>query len=233
MKKASKSLAAGSLAMAAAIFLSGCSVFHRGPQKVAAADVSFMFMVWAPSGAIQPADTKGQVFTLTLHNPSPSATFFSDKPKRLAAQVPLGQLVTTWGKMGLADAAPNGAVTANAGQATQRSMTGELSDPKFDAQTGDLSFTVKLAALSPATVTPTAFAGPSGDNMLPASFNQVTLLIDPSKYQGVEYIVTGDGVISLRETYAQGGTHPIDVLPSVTYIGPDYFGKKAPAAATK
>lgn len=223
-----KGLATISLLVVGAMLLSGCSIFHRGPNKVSADEVSFLLMLWAPSGALAPGGAKSQEFQLTLQGPALTATFFSDRPKRLTAQVPLPQLVTTWAKMGLADKPPFVAVIANQGKLDEKSMTGELLDPKWNANKSELSFTLRPA--NRAQATPTAFASPAGENLLPPSFGQVTVMIDPSGYQGVEYIVTADGVVALRESYSKKGPHPIDVLPPVTYIGPDYFGAQRDAA---
>lgn len=224
-----KILALTAALTALALTLSSCSVFHRGTSKVAPEEVAFMLMLWAPSGTLQETGSRNSEFSLTLKGPALTATFISHQPKRLAAQVPLARLVETWGKMGLADNPPYAAVVANEGKAEEKSMTGEILDPKWNAQTNEISFTLRPVARASA-VTSNAFTAPPGDNLLPAIFGQVTVMIDPSNYQGVEYIVTSEGVIALRESYAAKGIHPIDLLPPVTYIGPDYFGTQRQAA---
>ena len=40
----------------------------------------------------------------------------------------------------------------------------------------------------------------------------LTVMIVPSAYPGVEYPVTGDGAIALREGYSRDGPHTIDIL---------------------
>ncbi len=224
MSKGGKLFSVVSLALIATMALTSCSLFNRGSEaKVGVDDVSFFLVMWSPSGTLEHSGGKGQEYFLTLESAAPTATFLSDRPKRLTGQVPLPLLAESWGKMGLEDTPPLAAIVVNEGTAEETSMTGELSDPQWDAQTGRITFTLRPSNYPAGTAA--AFTQSNEDSILPEAFGQTTLLIDPSSYAGVEYLVTAAGVVALRETYANTGKHPIDVLPPITYMGPDYFGE--------
>ena len=224
MSNGKKLIAVVALAMIATMTLSSCSLFKRGSEaKVGVDDVSFFIVMWSSTGTLEHTGAKGHEYFLTLDAPSPTATFLSDRPKRLTGQVPLPLLAESWEKMGLADTPPLAAIIVNQGTADETSMTGELTDPQWDAQTGRITFTVRPADYPAGTAV--AFTQLNQDSILPETFGQTTVLIDPSTYAGVEYLVTAAGVVALRETYAGTGKHPIDVLPPITYMGPDYFGE--------
>lgn len=213
--------------VASLLVLAACSRAGESPSPQIAKTVddnseSFLFVMQAGGGGVSADDPNQKTFAFTLRDPDPMVIFLSDRPKRLVGHLPLQLFVQSWNLMGFGDQPPEAALIFSDGNARESAVIVQVTRPQWDASAKSLSFQARIIQGDQGPDAP--FTSPVADSRMPASFGHLSLFIDPSKQRAVDFAVTPNGVIELRQHYAQPGSHPIEVVPVVSYIGPNYYG---------
>ena len=114
------------------------------------------------------------MFTLTLDQPSPDVTVFTDRPVRSASTQPVQGFVDSWDARGFNDDPPNAALVLDQQPDNADTAIFELSHPKFDQGSGAVSYTAKHVNGGTSSL-------PSDEHIdPPPSFGDAHLFIDPS-----------------------------------------------------
>ncbi len=227
------------LVFSVSLVLAGCSRAGEPSSTPAArgsiaASESFMFILQAQGGSISADNGSQKTFTFTLKEPDPVVIFLSDRPKRLVGHVPLQLFVQGWNVMGFTDQPPNAAAIVSEA-AKDDTVIIELARPEWNVADVSLSFQARVVQNEKNGAEP-AFTSSYSDAKLPVTFGHLSLFIDPSRQRSIEFIVTPNGVIELRENYKDAGRHPIEVIPQMSFL-PEYYEKLAstpsPSNATR
>lgn len=135
----------------------------------------YLFVVEAPSGTLEPQVGAPGNYVLTLANPSPTVTWFSDRPQRLAGHRPLETLLGLWEMFGFGQAPPKAAIALPEGEPDADALLVALANPEWSGKA--LSF--EASVLPPSAVpSQLAFQARRAGEALPRSFGPVSVFID-------------------------------------------------------
>jgi hypothetical protein len=127
------------------------------------------------TGTLKPIPGRNDVFTLTLDQPAPDVTVFTDRPVRSASTESLAGFVGEWDKRGFGQDPPNAALVLDQEPDNANTAIFKLADPTLDDANGSVSYT--------ATHVVDGGTGslPDDDHIdPPPSFGDAHLFIDPS-----------------------------------------------------
>jgi hypothetical protein len=126
------------------------------------------------TGSLKPVQGQNDVFTLTLDQPSPDVTVFTDRPVRSASTQPVEGFVDSWDSRGFNDDPPNAALVLDQQPDNADTAVFELSHPKFDQRSGAVTYVAKHVNGGTSSL-------PSDEHIdPPPSFGDAHLFIDPS-----------------------------------------------------
>ncbi len=126
------------------------------------------------TGTLQPIPGKSDVFRLTLDQPAPDVTVFTDRPVRSASTEPLAGFVDQWGERGFAKDPPNAALVLDQEPDNADTAIFKLADPSYDQASGTLSYTASHVNGGTSSL-------PSDEHIdPPPTFGDAHLFIDPS-----------------------------------------------------
>jgi hypothetical protein len=133
-----------------------------------------LFTQTAHSGSLTPVQGKDDVFQLTLDDPAPDVTSFTDRPIRSASTEPLPGFVDTWSERGFNQDPPNAALVLDQEPDSADTAVFTLASPSYDATNGSVTYVATH-------VTGGTESLPSDENVdPPPSFGDAHLFIDPS-----------------------------------------------------
>jgi hypothetical protein len=159
-------------ALAALLAIAGCGSDSSDSEQVNHEPPGLLFVQPATGGTLERG---GNGITLTLSGIDPSTIFFSDRPERIAGQLPNAAFVDMWDGAGFKANPPNAALTISGAPPSADVFVVELSDPRLVRGRDRISY----------TATPVNKVGitSSEERMdplrnAPASFQNASLLID-------------------------------------------------------
>jgi hypothetical protein len=171
--------AAGMAAVIAALsVLAGCGGGGGDASSTSASATSSpegdLFTQNTHTGSLEPISGRDDVFTLTLDQPAPDVTVFTDRPARSASTESLADFVDGWGKRGFAEDPPNAALVLDQEPDDADTAIFELADPSYDNARGTVSYTATHVSGGTASL-------PSDEHIdPPPAFGDAHLFIDPS-----------------------------------------------------
>jgi hypothetical protein len=138
-----------------------------------------LFSQTSHGGTLEPVAGEDEVFTLTLTDPAPTVTAFTDRPVRSADAEPLDEFVSSWAGRGFEDDPPNAALVLDQEPDDADTAVFTLSDPSLSTG-GAVSYTATRIE-----------EGSSGLPLhtaadLPSQFGDAHLFIDPSGGGGTQ-----------------------------------------------
>ena len=126
------------------------------------------------TGSLQPIPGRNDVFTLTLEQPAPDVTVFTDRPVRSASTESLAGFVDQWDQRGFAQDPPNAALVLDQEPDNADTAIFKLADPRYDKADGTVSYTASHVNGGTSSL-------PSDEHIdPPPSFGDAHLFIDPS-----------------------------------------------------
>jgi hypothetical protein len=126
------------------------------------------------TGTLEPITGRDDVFTLTLGQPAPDVTVFTDRPARSASTESLASIVDQWNDRGFAQDPPNAALVLDQEPDDADTAIFKLADPSYDKAGGTVSYTATHVTGGTASL-------PSDEHIdPPPSFGDAHLFIDPS-----------------------------------------------------
>lgn len=159
------------------VLASGCGGDDNGSndgQSGAAPTGGDLFTQNTHTGSLQPIPGKSDVFTLTLDQPAPDVTVFTDRPVRSASTEPLAGFVDQWAERGFAKDPPNAALVLDQEPDNADTAIFKLADPSYDQATGTVSYTASHVNGGTSSL-------PSDEHIdPPPTFGDAHLFIDPS-----------------------------------------------------
>jgi hypothetical protein len=163
---------------ALSVLASGCGGSNdNGSNSTASAAASpggDLFTQNTHTGSLKPIAGKDDVFTLTLEQPAPDVTVFTDRPVRSASTEPLAHFVDQWDGRGFAKDPPNAALVLDQQPDNADTAIFKLADPSYDQASGTVSYTATHVTGGTASL-------PSDEHIdPPPSFGDAHLFIDPS-----------------------------------------------------
>lgn len=166
----------------------------------------FLFSQTASNGTFVPVAGESGTFILTLRGVSPSTTYFSDRPERIAGSLPTSGFIAD-GNVFDAEDPPNAAVVLEEPEAEKKdTVVAELSDPSYDEGAGTLTYRAKVLGAGQGDL---EHWSPHLDEALPRSFDATSVFIDTALlYQLVFFIKDNKGnpIPNVTVKYAPGGT---------------------------
>jgi hypothetical protein len=143
-------------------------------QSAAAPTGGDLFTQNTHTGSLQPIPGKSDVFTLTLNQPAPDVTVFTDRPVRSASTEPLAGFVDQWDERGFAQDPPNAALVLDQEPDDSDTAIFKLADPSYDKGSGTVSYTATHVNGGTSSL-------PSDEHIdPPPTFGDAHLFIDPS-----------------------------------------------------
>jgi hypothetical protein len=106
----------------------------------AATSTGDLFTQTTHTGSLDPIAGRDDVFTLTLEQPSPDVTVFTDRPVRSASTESLAGFVDQWDQRGFAQDPPNAALVLDQEPDNADTAIFELADPSYDKAGGTVSY---------------------------------------------------------------------------------------------
>jgi hypothetical protein len=160
------------------VLASGCGGSDdNGSSTNASAAVSTggdLFTQNTHTGSLEPIAGRDDVFTLTLDQPAPDVTVFTDRPVRGASTESLASFVDQWDTRGFAQDPPNAALVLDQEPDNSDTAIFKLADPTYDKDGGTVSYTATHVTGGTASL-------PSDEHIdPPPSFGDAHLFIDPS-----------------------------------------------------
>jgi hypothetical protein len=161
---------------AAVLLLAGCEDGGEdsGGDATAAALAGELFTQTAHSGSLTAVPGEDDVFTLTLDDPAPNVTVFTDRPVRSANTEPLKDFVESWDSRGFEEVPPNAALVLDEAPDDADTAVYTIADPKLDTSSGAVSYTATRIPSGTASLPPDEGAEH------PEKFGDAHLFIDPS-----------------------------------------------------
>jgi hypothetical protein len=164
------------LLLVAILPTAGCGDDDDGSddEQASAAAGGELFTQTAHSGSLEPLAGKDDTFTLTLDDPAPDVTAFTDRPVRSATTEPLGDFVAGWPQRGFDQDPPNAALVLDQQPDDADTAVFTLADPTYDQSSGAVSYTATHISGGSASL-------PSDEDVdPPPTFGDAHLFIDPS-----------------------------------------------------
>jgi hypothetical protein len=144
---------------------------NAGPAATPTGD---LFTQTTHTGSLDPIAGRDDVFTLTLEQPSPDVTVFTDRPVRSASTESLAGFVGQWDRRGFAQDPPNAALVLDQEPDNADTAIFELADPSYDKAGGTVSYTATHVSGGTSSL-------PSDEHIdPPPTFGDAHLFIDPS-----------------------------------------------------
>ena len=163
------------LAATAVLALGGCEDDGgSAPEPSASALAGELFTQTAHSGSLTAVSGQDGVFTLTLDDPAPQVTVFTDRPARSASTEPLPDFVDSWAGRGFEEDPPNAALVLDEAPDDADTAIYEIADPTYDGSSGAVSYTATRIQSGTASLPPDEGV----DH--PEKFGDAHLFIDPS-----------------------------------------------------
>jgi hypothetical protein len=133
-----------------------------------------LFTQTTHTGTLKPIAGQNDVFTLTLDQPSPDVTVFTDRPVRSASTQPVQNFVDQWDGRGFNTDPPNAALVLDQEPDSADTAIFELTHPTYDKTSGAVSYTARHVNGATSSL--------PGDDHIdpPPSFSDAHLFIDPS-----------------------------------------------------
>jgi len=100
-----------------------------------------LFTQTTHTGSLKPIPGRDDVFTLTLDQPAPDVTVFTDRPVRSASTESLAGFVDQWDERGFAQDPPNAALVLDQEPDSADTAVFKLADPSYDKSSGTVSYT--------------------------------------------------------------------------------------------
>ena len=133
-----------------------------------------LFSQTTHTGSLIPIAGKNDVFTLTLDQPSPDVTSFTDRPIRSASTEPLPKFVDSWDERGFAESPPNAALVLDQQPDNADTAVFTLADPRYNQANGSVSYVATHVNGGTESL-------PSNEHIdPPPHFGDAHLFIDPS-----------------------------------------------------
>ena len=108
------------------------------------------FIQTAPKAKLEMIPGKKGEYKITLYNPNPYVSFFSDRPKRMTGMMPIPGFLALWNNKNLANnfatIPPNGALESQSKimifKRHRLSLLASLSNPQYDAKNKTMTYTL-------------------------------------------------------------------------------------------
>jgi hypothetical protein len=126
------------------------------------------------TGTLEPISGRDDVFTLTLEQPAPDVTVFTDRPVRSASTESVSHFVDQWNQRGFAQDPPNAALVLDQEPDNADTAIFKLADPSYDSDSGTVSYTATHVTGGTASLPADEHIDP------PPAFGDAHLFIDPS-----------------------------------------------------
>ncbi len=139
-----------------------------------AAPAHDLYVATANKGKLARTDTSG-IYRLTMAQPGPSVTTFTDRPARSASAMTTREFVRGWKAEGFAADPPNAALVIDNAPATRDVYTFELSKPRIDEH-GRVVFRAKR--IGPPSSGPLEQFGKRADKPAAGRFGSSSLFVD-------------------------------------------------------
>ncbi len=149
---------------------------QTGPDPASPAVVEQLFVQTAAGGSLAPIKGEDGVFVLTLRGASAEVTSFTDRPVRVAADLPTSEFVGLWDGGPFADDPPNAALVIDGAPDGKDVFVFELAKPRYDEGRGTLRYRATEIVEEP-NGRLASFAD-SVDGAAPARFGRASLFVD-------------------------------------------------------
>lgn len=135
----------------------------------------FLFVQSFASGSLTPKAGEEGVYVLELEQGGGQTIYFSDRPERIVGMVPMQQFLDGLGFT--PESPPNAALVAETEQGGEEIIVVELLDPRYDAESGTLTYDVRILA-DVSQVDMMFEQAPAADDHPGATFGASHLFID-------------------------------------------------------
>lgn len=205
-------IAVGALVLAACGGATDDETTAAGDSASVATGTGRLYVQKATSASVV---TDGSTSELVLAGVDPSTTWFADRPSRQAGSLETAAFVDGWSAAGFATTPPNAVVQLEAGERTSSAVV--LSDPRWDAEAGELRYSVRPdegSSLPPERTGPVALfiddggAGPSPRTLTIAVEN----LPNPSPEVRFDFRGLALDLNAVTVADPTGGTIPLERL---------------------
>jgi hypothetical protein len=133
-----------------------------------------LFTQSSRSGTLTPMAGRNDTFKLTLAEPAPNVTVFTDRPARSASTEGLADFVSHWDARGFGQDPPNAALVIDQEPDDADTAVFTLAEPSYDQASGSVTYTATHISGGTSSL-------PSDEDIdPPPSFGDVHLFIDPS-----------------------------------------------------
>jgi hypothetical protein len=159
---------------AATIAAASLAALAVAAPAASAATAPDLYVATANKGKLARTDTPG-VYKLTMAQPGPSVTTFTDHPARQASAISTRQFVHDWAQAGFRADPPNAALVIGNAPATRDVYTFELSKPRITK--GD-SVVFRAKRIGPPSSGPLELYSKRADKPTPHKFGNASLFVD-------------------------------------------------------
>ena len=154
-------------------------VVTPSPTSSPAEAISVLYTLSADTGALTPVEGSATDFTLVLFAADRHTVWFSDRPARLSGTLDTADLVDDWAGFGFVADPPTVAVVLHEAGGSADTLVAEVSEPAYDASTGDFSATVRvLDELTGQGADAFEHFSSTADAGLPPSFAGVSIFVN-------------------------------------------------------
>lgn len=166
-----------------------------------------LFVQKGSSGTLRPIDRQGHAYRLTIDGVDPRATYFADRPERLAGRIGNRALIAAvFDRPG---DPPNAALAVEIpGQRDQAILPVELSDPDLDRGTAQMSYRATLLDAPP-------------DDL--AHFNYGDAIEPPPRFGAVDLFIDGGDYPDVCQTTLHTGDAPLFLKSADPELGNSHY----------
>ncbi|MGH2955445.1 MAG: hypothetical protein ACRDL6_00420 [Solirubrobacterales bacterium] len=184
----SRLMAIAAVMLAASLTLAACGDDDGEETSTAVEGGGLLFAQTTGGGSLAPVQGQEDVFELTLTDPAPNVTSFTDRPTRRASTETLAEFVEQWAQRGFEDDPPNAALVVDAQPEEGDTAVFELADPRLDQGSGQVTY--RATHVDEGTH---ALPIPDAEVLPPSNFGDAHLFIDPAATQTNDFFVRVDG----------------------------------------
>ena len=138
---------------------------------------SFLFVAQGSSGTLESVDGSEATFLLTIQGTAPTVIVFSDRPNRIAFDIPVSEFIDNWEAYGFIEDPPNAAAVLAEAEPEADVLIIELESPIWIEDTGTLIFEARALGAE-AVSAGLRLHSSKADDRLPDSFAHMSLFID-------------------------------------------------------
>jgi hypothetical protein len=156
----------------------------------APAVVEQLFVQTARAGTLVPVKGADGTFTLTLRGISVDVVSFTDRPARVAADLPTSEFLDNWDGGAFSDDPPNAALVIDGAPDSKDVFVFELTKPRYDE--GSATVRYKAEEISDGPVGRLAGFADTVDEAAATKFGRASLFVDPLPSTAVTVELSGE-----------------------------------------